>query len=291
MKYPVVLNYLFSCRFDLADLSLIAHVVLMAHDAVPLLPDRFDGSSSVDDWVSHFDTVAAINGWDEAEKLLWLKAHVIGKAHVAYHHFSHETRNLYALFKAALRERFEPASNRESYKVEFQNRERQSTESWADFGDTLLSLVDRAFPDLPDNAREALALERFLSQLNPLQISFAVRQRKTKCVREAVSATLEAESHLITYYSNNHQKQHNKLLREDKSPETIAIDTHLQQLEKMAKTLKDIQLRIGNCEITPSAIRESQPKVTSHHTIVCRKCKQMGHYARGCASNRQKRRR
>ena len=58
----------------------------------------------------------------------------------------------------------------------------------------------------------------------------------------------------------------------------------------MAETLKDIQLKIANCEITPSAIWKSQPKVTSHHTIVCWKCKQMGHYARGCASNRQKRR-
>ena len=87
-------------------------MVLMAHDAVPLLPDRFDGSSSVDDWVSHFESAAAINGWNEAEKLLWLKAHMIGKAHVAYQHFSHETRNSYTLSKAALRERFEPTSNR-----------------------------------------------------------------------------------------------------------------------------------------------------------------------------------
>ena len=83
MKYPVVLRYLFLCRFDFADLSLIAHVVLMAHDVVPLLPDRFDGNSSVDNWVSHFESVAAINGWNEAEKLLWFRAHVTGKAHVA----------------------------------------------------------------------------------------------------------------------------------------------------------------------------------------------------------------
>ena len=142
MKYPVVLNYLLSYRFDFADLSLIANVVLMAHDVVPLLPDRFDGNSSIDDWVSHFESLATINGWNEAEKLLWLQAHVIGKAYVAYQHFSYETRNSYTLSKAALREHFEPTSNRESYKVEFQNRERQSTNCWADFGDTLLSLVD-----------------------------------------------------------------------------------------------------------------------------------------------------
>ena len=162
---------------------------------------------------------------------------------------------------AALRERFEPTNNGESYKVEFQNQERQRTESWEDFGDTLLPLVYRAFPDLPDNTREVLALERFLSQLNLLQIPFAMRQLKTKCFREAVSATLEVESHLIAHRSNNQQKQHNDL-REDKSLATIANDTHLQHLERMAKTLKDIQLNIANCVITPSAIRESQSKGT-----------------------------
>ena len=161
--------------------------------------------------------------------MLWLLVHMIGKVHMAYQHFSHETRNLYTLSKATLHKCFKPTCNREFYKVEFQNREQQSIESWADFGDTLLSLVDRAFQDLPDNAREALALESFLSQLNPLQISFAMRQCKMKCVREAACATPEVESHLIAHHSNNHQKQHNELLHEDKPPATIATDTHLQQ--------------------------------------------------------------
>ena len=79
----------------------------------------FNGNSSVDDWVSHFE---AINGWNEAEKLLWLQAHVIGKAHVAYQHFSHETRNSYTLSKATLCELFGPISNRETYKVEFHSK-------------------------------------------------------------------------------------------------------------------------------------------------------------------------
>ena len=165
--------------------------------------------------------------------------------------FRYETRNSYMLSKVALRERFEPRSNWESYKVEFRNWEWQSTESWTDFGDTMLSLVDWAFLDLPDNAKEALALDRFLSHLNSLQTSFTMRQCKTRCVREAVYATLDAESHLIAHHSDNHQKQHNELLCKDKPPATIATDPHFQQLERMVETLKDIQLKIANCEITP----------------------------------------
>ena len=260
-------------------------------DVVPLIPDRFDGNSSFDDWVSHFECVSAINGWNDDERLLWLRAHVIGKAHVAYSRFSHETRDSYVLSKAALRERFEPTSNKEFYKMEFRSRERQDTESWADFGDNLLLLVDRAFPDLSDDAREALALDRFLSQLNPQQVSLAVKQRKPKCIREAVDAALELESYLIAWHGHDRERQHNEALREDRISDTFASNTHLQQLDRIVETLKDIQLRLVNCEVTQSTMQQSQFRDTSHHTIVCRKCKQMGHYTRGCAFKWQKRRR
>ena len=110
-----------------------------------------------------------------------------------------------------------------------------------------------------------------------------------RCVREAVCATLKVKSYLIAYHHGNHRKQHNELLHEDKPPTTIATDTHFQQLEEMAETLKNIQLKIANCEATPNTTQEIQPKVTTPRTIVCWKCKQRGHYARGCTSNRQKR--
>ena len=71
-------------------------------DMVPLLPDRFDGNGSADDWMSRSECVVEINGWNEAEKLPWLQAHMVGKAHVAYQNFSHETKNSYMLLKGAL---------------------------------------------------------------------------------------------------------------------------------------------------------------------------------------------
>ena len=52
-------------------------------NVVPLLPEKFDGSNDFNDWVSHFECVTAINYWSDAEKLLWLQAHVTGKAHMA----------------------------------------------------------------------------------------------------------------------------------------------------------------------------------------------------------------
>jgi len=86
---------------------------------LPLLPEKFDGNKNFKDWVSHFECVAPINCWNAAEKLLWLQAHMMGKAHMAYQHFSQEIRESYTLSKDVLQERFEPASKIKFYKAEF----------------------------------------------------------------------------------------------------------------------------------------------------------------------------
>ena len=99
---------------------------------------------------------------------------------MAYTHLAHEIQASYNDTKVALRDRFEPSSKKELYKVEFECRKKQKTENWADFADDLLVLVDKAFPDLQAEAKEQL------HQLESPQISFAVKQRKPRSMREAV---------------------------------------------------------------------------------------------------------
>ena len=161
-----------------------------------VLPEVFSGEGNFDDWVSHFESVAAVNNWTDEEKVLWLRVRLTGKAHVAYTRLAHETQASYINAKAALRDRFEPSSKKELYTVEFECRKKQKTENWADFADNLLVLVDKVLPDLQAEAKEQLALSRFFDQLESPQISFSVKQQKPRSVREAVSATIELESYL-----------------------------------------------------------------------------------------------
>ena len=95
---------------------------------------------------------------------------------------SDEATQTYEAIKKALRERFEPSSKQEVYMAEFENRRKRKTESWGaeswgDFGDELLRLVDKAFPNLQFEGKEQLALSHYLSQLEPMQVSFGVKQR------------------------------------------------------------------------------------------------------------------
>ena len=43
-----------------------------------VLPETFDGTGNWSDWCFHLQNVASVNGWNEAQKLQWLRVRVTG---------------------------------------------------------------------------------------------------------------------------------------------------------------------------------------------------------------------
>jgi len=144
-----------------------------AHAQPFVLPEVFDGQKSFDEWVSHFENVSTVNGWNNDDKLLLLKVRLTGKAHVAFAQLAHETQQSYATAKQALIDRFDLPSKQQLYKVEFEARVTKDKETWADFADELLQLSSKAFPKLQEKAQEELALSCYLDQLKDPQVSLA----------------------------------------------------------------------------------------------------------------------
>ena len=87
-----------------------------------VLPEKFDGTGNFEEWISHFESIAAINKWGEEEKSLWIRVRLTEKAHVALTQLQSDTIQTYEAIKKALRERFEPSSKQEVYKAEFESR-------------------------------------------------------------------------------------------------------------------------------------------------------------------------
>ena len=142
-----------------------------------LTPDPYSGEGSWDDWIDHFESIAEVNKWDGAAKILWLRVRLTGRAQTAFKQLSDEARAAYAECKQALQERFEPDSKKELYLAEFQTRSKRATEGWAAFAEDLKVLANKAFPQLQNEAKEQLALNHYLGQLTNQQISFNVRQK------------------------------------------------------------------------------------------------------------------
>ena len=119
-----------------------------------LLPEKFNGNQNFNDWVSHFECTSKINWWNDDQKVLWLRVCMVEKAHVAYSRFSNEIQNSYSLMQVSLKDRFEPASKRDLYRVQLESRTKFEKENWANFGNDLCFLADKAYPELSDEAKE-----------------------------------------------------------------------------------------------------------------------------------------
>ena len=96
----------------------------------------------------------------------------------------------------ALNERFEPKSRQTRYQAEFQTRRKKKVEGWVEFADDLRTLAEKGFPNLSEEAREQLALQNYLQQLDQPQIAFSVKQKRPTTLDEAVTATIEMETYL-----------------------------------------------------------------------------------------------
>ena len=160
-----------------------------------MLPDVFDGAKNWDEWSEHFDSVAAVNGWEEAAKLKWLRVRLTGRAATTFRRLPEATRADFTTATEALRKRFEPDSKRELYMAQLQTRRRRRKEDWMSFAEDLKLLADKAYPSLQEEARERLALNQYLNCLDDPQIAFSVRQSKPTLIDDAVRVTLEMESY------------------------------------------------------------------------------------------------
>ena len=171
------------------------------------------------------------------------------------------------------------------YLAEFQTRRKTKTESWPEFGEDLLALVDKAYPSLDDEARQQLALQKYLSQLDNEQVSFSVKQGKPKTVEAAVSATLECESYLVRPLVNCGAVTPVQV--ESKDGNRTLMDMMMQLMARMdkleEKSLPQSPVRRDSVGRRPV----DQDAAQGQRIVVCYRCGQEGHFARGCARSKK----
>ena len=145
-----------------------------------VLSEPFRGEGSWDQCIAHFYNDAVVNPCDDATKLFWLRARLPKRAQTAYQKLTEEPKASYKESKKGLEVRFEPKCKRELYQTEFQTWRKQKTEGWANYVEDPTILVDKAFPDLQEEARDLLAMNHFLSQLDNPLVAFSVKQSHPK---------------------------------------------------------------------------------------------------------------
>ena len=145
--------------------------------------------------------------------------------------------------------------------------------------------MDKAFPNLQFEGKEQLALSRYLDQLEPLNVSFGVKQRQLKTVHEAVSSTLELESYL--------SKPRSESVSHVASPDEPPVESIQAVQRDMIGAMQKLVERVEKLEVAAKQRHPGQGvdrpprRGRGKHPgaqIICRRCNQPGHYVRGCAA-------
>ena len=106
-----------------------------------VIPDCFHGEGSWDEWIDHFNIIAAVNEWYDANKPLWLPVRLTGEGPNS---FSKVTRsNQGGFWKTQLSYNGRDLNHRKSETCVW-----LSTEEWADYGKEVRVLADKARPNL-----------------------------------------------------------------------------------------------------------------------------------------------
>ena len=72
-----------------------------------VLPEAYNGKTSWDEWSIHFNNVEEVNEWTSAQKLLWLKVRLTGRAQASFQHLPEDSRATFDATRKALKEQFE----------------------------------------------------------------------------------------------------------------------------------------------------------------------------------------
>ena len=155
------------------------------------------------------------------------------------------------------------------------------TFSATDLADGLRNLVDKAYPELEDKAKEQLALNHFLSQIENPHVAFSVRQKRPKTVDEAVSATLEMESYLDLKTVCKVDASNAVDTVEDPKPIGVNAMTSVPDMMKQVMDrLEKLEARIDRP--TSRALDHTRTPLT------CWNCGKRGHIARSCRTTHQR---
>lgn len=257
--------------------------------------EKFDGFGDVQRFLDHFDVVAQANYWSSEVQILQLPTALTGAAFDLYRRLPADERDTVAKLRAALDKEFGSCALESDYARLFVSRRRQVGESLSDFAEALKSLGRKAYPTFSDEQLDKLCQTHFINGglAETLRVQLLVGATEQESCRELVARARRLEQVLAP-----------SLVRAVgvEGPQAgAACPEQRSQIEKLTEVVSALEKKVEALHTERSSNRPQSPcpicgekghwsrlcpkkNDRKGDKIVCFKCKQPGHMARGCAN-------
>ena len=149
----------------------------------------FGGATSEvwSEFIQYFENISELNNWEAEKSRRVLLSTFRGQAEAYAYGLPPVFQKSYDRLKLKMDERFGHTAMKERYIAEANLRQKQTTESFRDFGQALEDLYRRAYPNNPEIVQES-AIKTFLNKCGQSEdFRLAVKRTKPKTLQEAVT--------------------------------------------------------------------------------------------------------
>jgi len=215
-----------------------------SHDALKgsrlLLPEKYDGTTPVQTFCSHFESCALYNRWDERDKLAYLRWCLTGNAAQILWDSPSETCNYRELVQK-VQGRFGNTGLEELGRTELRCRRRKRGETLQSLYQSIRAIMAKAYPGHTDGLGETIAKDAFLVSLDDAKLELRVREWEPADLDAAlrIAMRLEAYEQVVetqtTGPRNNRQVQNTSI----SSPTDRRVGDLEKQINELRKKLDE----------------------------------------------------
>lgn len=157
-------------------------------------PDKFNDSTSWNDYLIHFEMCAMINCWTEAEMAAHLSVCLQGDAQAVHVDISYFERSDFPTLCNILNQRFGQDGQTELYKAQLKAKVKGPTEGYAELAHRVRLLVKQSYPQAPYGLIETLSKEDFIDALTDSDMRLRIQQSRPYTLNDAVQEAIEVDA-------------------------------------------------------------------------------------------------